>query len=230
MDLIIIASLQWNRPLDAPHSGFWKRYSLRGLFVAMTLCCVLLGLWSAFVNPFRQQAESLAVLRRLSVEVRTYPAQGAAWQRWLVTTMLGDDAFVEVEGIELRGPRIDDAAIKELSGLRQLRSLTLEQTGVTDAGLSVLKSMHDLQDLTLSYSLVTDRGIEQLKSLPKLATLKLTGTKITDALVPELAKFPALQTLYLRFTRVTDEGVAKLRELAPNCTVFHHALPNTNAP
>ena len=163
--------------MNTPRNGFWKRFSLRALFVMMTLCCVLLGLWSVFVNPFRRQAESLAALQRLPVEVTTYPARGTAWQRWLVTTMLGEDAFVEVDAIELRGPRIDDAVIKELSGLRRLRSLTLEQTEVTDAGLLVIGSMRQLQALTLTYSLVTDRGINRLKSLPELSTLKLTGTQ-----------------------------------------------------
>jgi hypothetical protein len=29
---------------------------------------------------------------------------------------------------------------------------------------------------------------------------------------------------------VTDEGAAKLRELAPDCAVYHHALANAKAP
>jgi hypothetical protein len=210
--------------LASPGPNFWKRFSLRGLFVLMTLCCLIMGMWSVFVEPFRRQAKSIATLSRSPVELTVLPAEGAAWQRWLVNTFLGEGAFVRVEGVELRGPAINDDVMNELAGLRQLQSLTLEQTQVTDAGLAVLRSMPHLQDLSLTYSLATDRSIDELKQLPRLANLKLTGTQITDASVPELAEFPALQTVFLRWTQVTDAGAEKLRELAPRCTVYHHQL------
>lgn len=205
----------------------WKRFSLRGLFVLMSVCCVVLGrLWSAYVNPYRRQAQSIAVLRRLPSDLTINPADGPAWQRWLVTTMLGEDTYVKVEAIALRGPRIDDDVMRELSGLHQLKSLVLEQTQVTDAGLSAVRSMRDLETLSLAYSLVTDRGIAELQSLPKLADLKLTGTQITDATVPELAKLPAAKVFFIRWTRISDVGADQLQAAAPQCAVYHQALSN----
>jgi hypothetical protein len=210
--------------LTTNRHDFWKRYSLRGLFVLMTLCCVILGLWSAYVHPFRRQANAIATLERLPVEVGFVSADGPAWQRWLVTTMLGDDAYVIVDKVELRGPNVNDEVVRELAGLDWLSSLSLEQTQVTDVGLGVLRSLHYVQDLSLTYSQVTDGGLEQLKQLPQLRYLKLTGTPITDGAVPTLADLPALQTLFVRWTRITDEGAGKLRELAPTCEVHHHEL------
>jgi hypothetical protein len=216
--------------LDTPRSGFWKRYSLRALFVVMTLSCVLLGLWAAVVDPYRLKAECVAALRRLPSEVTTRSANGAAWKRWLVTMVLGDEAFVDVDVVELRGPKVDDEMVAKLGAFPRLRSLTLDQTQTTDQGLAVLGSLDELEELTLTYSQATDLGVESLKGLPRLKVLRLTGTQITDASVPELAELPALETVFLRWTGVTDEGAAKLRELAPDCTVYHHALANAKAP
>ena len=72
----------------APRFTLWNRYSLRALFLLTTLCCVLLGLWSVYVEPFRRQARSIAAIQQYAAEVITEEADGPAWQRWLVTTML----------------------------------------------------------------------------------------------------------------------------------------------
>lgn len=209
-------------------NAFWKRFSLRALFVLTTLCCLLLGLWSAYVNPFRRQAQAVAALERLPVEIGVDVVEGPAWQRWLVTTTLGDDAYVSVNMVELRGPNVNDEVVRELAGLNWLTSLALEQTQVSNAGLSVLRSLPYLQELTLTYSQVTDDGLGQLQQLPHLQVLKLTGTPITDAAVPKLAEFPALQTLYIRWTQISDEGAAQLRGMAPNFDVYHHQLASTS--
>lgn len=204
--------------------SLWKRYSLRALFVVMTLCCVFLGVWSVYVAPFRRQASAMAALEKLPVELDVSAAEGPAWQRWLVTTMLGEDAYVFVAKVELRGPNINDEVAKKLAGLDWLESLALEGTQVTDAGLAVLRLLPHLEDLSLTYSQATDEGLAQLKHLPQLENLKLTGTSISDKGVPALAELPALRTLYIRWTRITDEGAAKIRKLLPQCEVYHHQL------
>lgn len=208
--------------------AFWKRYSLQALFVLMTLCCIVLGLWSVYVSPYRRQAQSIAALERLSTEVTTYPAEGTAFERWLVTTLVGQDAFLRVREVDLRGPAIDDAVVQNLAGLIGLKSLFLEQTHVTDAGLATIRSMSQLESLTLTYSLATGRGVARLKELPHLKYLRLTGTPLTDAVIPNLAAIPSLQALYLRWTGVSDAGAAKFRELAPGCAIFHAVLSDDN--
>jgi Leucine-rich repeat (LRR) protein len=211
-----------NMPTTARNS--WKRFSLRGLFVLMSICCIVLGLWTVYVNPFRQQARSISALVRVSANLNIEPADGPAWQRWLVTTLLGADSYVKIEDVQLRGPKIDDQVMGELDGLSQLRSLTLEQTQVTDTGFAVLDSMHGLRVLALSYSQISDRGIARLRSLPQLRELRLTGSRITDAAVPELAKLPAVKVLFLRWTDLTDAGAEELRAALPDCAVYHQAL------
>ena len=54
----------------------WKRFSLRSLFVLMTLLCLVFGTWAAYVNPYRLQANSLAVVNRLQGNAAQSPAEG----------------------------------------------------------------------------------------------------------------------------------------------------------
>jgi Leucine Rich repeat len=204
--------------------GRWSRFSLRGLFIVMTVCCVLLTLWSVYVNPFRRQAESMAALRPVSKSYSVKDFGGPAWHRWLVTKLLGEDSYAIVDDVSLRGLEIDDELMRKLGGLTLLRTLSLEQTQVTDAGLATLDSMRGLRSLSLSYSQITDRGIARLQSLPQLDRLALTGTRITDAAVPDLAKLPAVKILFLRWTDMTDDGAERLRALLPECSVYHEAL------
>ena len=66
---------------------------------------------------------------------------GPAWLRKL----LGDDLFVNVTKVDLRGSQVSDAGLKHLKGLTQLQELNLNDTKVSDAGLQHLKGLTQLQ-------------------------------------------------------------------------------------
>ncbi len=202
----------------------WRRFSLRTLFIVMTLCCLLFGVWAVYVNPYRLQQRSLAVVNNLQGNTGKAPAEGAGWQRWLVTTLLGDDAFQQVTEVELNGKKIDDATLRSLAGLIYLRKLSLDYTPVTDDSIATLRSMPKLQNVSLRYTNVSDRGAEQLATLPELRSAYLTGTKITDAAVPNLSKLGSLEELYIRWTRITNPAADRLASALPNCAIHHHAL------
>lgn len=202
----------------------WASFSLRTLFILTTLCCLVVGAWAVYVSPFRLEARSLAELKRLQGEFELQPAEGPGWHRWLVTTFLGKDGFVHVTKADLRNRKVDDAALRSLSGLTHLQDLQLDYTQVSDDGMSAVRSMRDLRRLSLRYTSVSDRSAEYLSALPNLETVHLTGAKMTDAAVDHLAKNPAMDELYIRWTRITNDGAARLAAALPNCAVHHHAL------
>jgi hypothetical protein len=203
---------------------YLKRYSLRTLFVLMTLCCLVFGAWAVYVNPYRQQQRSLAVVSRLQGAISQQPAEGPAWQVWLVTTMLGKDAFAQVTEVDLNHKNVTDADLRQLVGLIHLRKLALDYTGVSDDGIVALESMPRLQDVSLRYTNVADEGAAPLGRLPDLRTVHLTGTKITDAGIDALSNHPHITELYIRWTGITDAGAERLAAALPNCAVHHHAL------
>ena len=202
----------------------WKRFSLRSLFVLMTLCCLVFGLWAAYVNPYRLQANALALVNRLQGNAATSPAEGAAWNRWLVTAFLGDDAFVRVTEVDLAGRKVDDDDLRSLAGLILLKKLALDYTSVTDDGIAALRSMRDLEELSLRYTGVSDRGAAHIAALPKLKTMHLTGTELSDAAVDDLAQHDQLAELFIRWTHITSAGADRLAAALPDCAVHHHAL------
>ena len=202
----------------------FRRFSLRMLFVLMTTCCLLLGLWSVYIQPFRDQAQALAVVNKLQGEARFTSAPGPTWQRWLVSVMLGEERFIEVTHVTLAGRQVDDEALQSLVGLIHVHDLNLDRTEISDNGMAALSSMKDLDSLSLRYTDISDRAIPILSESPKLRELHLTGTKISDEAVETLAKLQPMRQLFIRWTRISDKGAQQLRQRMANCRIHHHAL------
>jgi Leucine Rich repeat len=202
----------------------FRRFSLRMLFVLMSICCLLLGLWSVYIQPFRDQAQALAVVNKLQGEAILTSAPGPAWQRWLVTVMLGEERFIEATQVSLAGRPVDDETLRSLAGLIHVRDLNLDGTEISDNGMAALRSMKDLDSLSLRYTNISDRAIPTLSESPKLRELHLTGTRISDKAVETLAKLHSLRQLFIRWTRISDNGAQQLRQRMANCRIHHHAL------
>ena len=201
-----------------------KRFSLRTMFVLTTLVCVVVGMWSVYVNPFRRQLQSLAAVDRLQGNSAKMAAAGPTWQKWLVTTFLGDDAYVYVTEVDLANQKVSDADLRSLTGLTHLEKLSLDYTQITDDGAVALRSMPALKNLSMRYTGISDRSAEYLAALPALTNVYLTGTKLTDAAIENLGKERAAKELYIRWTKISDEGATRLAAALPNCAVYHHAL------
>jgi hypothetical protein len=201
-----------------------KRFSLRSMFILMTLCCVVFGLWAVYVNPYRLQLRSLAAVNRLKGESLVKTAEGLAWHRWLVTTTLGDNSFVTVTAVNLAGRNVNDDAIRSLTGLVHLEELALDYTPITDEGLAALRSMPKLDRLSLRFTNVSDRGVDYLLALPNLRRVMLMGTKVSDDAIPKLSKLQEISELYIRWTGISNDGADRLRSALPKCAVYHHAL------
>jgi hypothetical protein len=207
----------------------WKRFSLRSLFVLMTLCCVMFGVWAVYVNPYRLQLQALAAVNALNGNSTPAQAEGPVWQRWLVTTLLGDDAFVRIVEVNLANRPVGDKSLQSLTDLRFLERLSLDYTQITDDGLVILRRIPALSDLTLRYTKVSDRGAQYLSALPNLQHLTLTGTQISDAAIDDLARLNRMTSMYIRWTRISNAGADHLRHALPNCEVNHHALTDAVA-
>jgi len=216
--------------MPTPHVANWTRFSLRSLFILMTAFCLLFGTWAAFVNPFRIQLRSLAVVNRLGGETLAEPADGKNWHRWLVNTMLGDGAFVHIVAVNLSGKNVDDDTLRSLTGLTHLQLLALDYTKISDDGLSSLRAMRDLDSLSLKFNNITDRGVPHLVALPKLRHAMLMGTRISDDGVPNLSRLPEVSDLFIRWTGISNAGADRLRAALPKCKIYHHALIHEAAP
>ena len=119
----------------------------------------------------------------------------------------------QLRTLNLWATKVTDAGLKGLAGLKQLQSLNLESTKVTGAGLKELAGLTQLQSLSLAGTQLTDAGLNELARLKQLQSLSLAGTQLTDAGLKELAGLKQLRTLSLWNTRVTDAGLKELAGL-----------------
>ena len=173
----------------------WFQFSLRTLLIAVTLVAGLLVAWRVYVEPYRRQRETVALIKELGGSYTTEPS-GPSWLRGL----FGDKTFQNIIRISLPG-KDRDAEIADLArhleGLASLRTLDLSLTDVTDAGLAYLNELTILHTLDLSLTDVSDAGLAHLKGLTNL------------------------QDLYLSLTDVTNAGVKELQMALPNCKIHH---------
>ena len=201
-----------------------SRYSLRTLLVAMAACCLVMGIWSIYVQPYRQQAASSKNLAELGVETVSVSANGPAWHRWLVESMVGDKAFVHVIRADLRNHPKPSAAIQSLAGLRHLTELYLDRCEIDADRAKLIGGLRELETLSLSYATLDDAEFAHLAPLTKLQVLYLTGNEVTGASASVLELMPALRQLYVRWTAFAEEDIRRIEKSMPNCHVFHHKL------
>ncbi len=220
-------SVEAIEPGRRPRLTCWRRFSLRGLLLLTTLCCILLGIWSVVIEPFRSQWAAIGAVADLKGTYKTELAEGSPWRRWLVTSVLGDDKFVQVTAVNLERTVAGDDTLALLGGLRELRELNLDRTRVTDKGLASLANLPRLQTLSLRYTQVTDDGLSILASLPEgLRVLALTGTRVTDASVQHF-EGRSIMDLYLRWTDLTPDGARRI-EGAMRRGAVHYAGGDSN--
>ncbi len=120
----------------------------------------------------------------------------------------------------LRGRKLADEELKQVSALKPIVWLNLSQTRITSAGLVHLRELEQLRWLHLEKTEVSDEGIQHVAGLPNLEYLNLYATNITDKTLDQLAACKNLKRLYLWQTAVTDAGVTRLKEALPQLKVI----------
>jgi hypothetical protein len=137
-----------------------------------------------------------------------------------------DRDLAELSGLKnlrwliLNNREITNAGMRHLSGLTNLEVLHLRGTAVGDEGLVHLSPLAKLRFLVLEGTAVTDAGMAHVSGLPKLEFLLLSRTSVTDAGLPHLSGLKNLKLLDLRTTFVTSQGIEKLQKALPRCNII----------
>ena len=167
--------------------------------------------------------EATDLVSTLGGTVTKQNASGPAWQEWLVTTWLGEGAFVEVNTLDLRKTKVTDDHLATVSALRYLREILLDRCSITDAGLKRLSGLNQLESVSVRYTQVSNAGLTTFSAMPSLECLRLTGTNIDDTGLLSISHLTSLTEVYARWTHVTPEGAAEIRNAIPKCVV--HVQP-----
>jgi hypothetical protein len=150
-------------------------------------------------------------------ELTTLDLSGLHLQQYALT--LPQRTEVRVRSLRLSSSKINDDALKQLSGMTSLRELWLGSTAVTGEGLKSLTWMANLEHLGLEGTGVGDPGLKELGGLKSLKSLNLQGSRVSDAGLVHLRDLRELRSLDLSGTDVTGNGVKVLRQALPNCAI-----------
>ncbi len=212
------------------------QFSLRGLFVAMSVAAILLGTAG---RTFQQRMAVMDVV-----------ANGGSPEGWFfeeknwLETHLGYDPFNKVQFLDVRAdqaipsllkhPEVfaeleqlsfcqgsSDASLRYASDFNKLPKLTsgaFYRTTPTDHGIQHLKDWTRVRSLFFNGSPFTDKGLAHLEKLPELESLTLIGDEgpgmsITDQGLTHIGKMSHLKLLSLTGIPITDAGLKDLRNL-----------------
>jgi len=204
----------------------WLQFSLRTLFVVVTVFCIWLGVITKKAREQRlaveairawggsvfYEHESLAARGggRAAAGVRRSDTPGPEWLRRLI----GDEYFFTVARVVGIGSTVDDAGLEAIGRLTDVQELNLNYTDVTDAGLEHLNGLTNLKKLYLNDPKITNAGLVHMKALTQLDTLHLNNTQVTDAGLEHLKGMTDLNVLSISDTKVTDAGLEHLTGFA----------------
>ncbi|RXK59910.1 hypothetical protein ESA94_12735 [Lacibacter luteus] len=107
----------------------------------------------------------------------------------------------------------NNGQIKELQKIKkQIVSLDLAKMPVEDADLKLIAEMENLRRLNLSFTNINGSGLGELKKLKFLHSIGLSGTKITAAHLEQLRSFPELKTVYVWNTAIAVNDIERLKQ------------------
>ena len=202
------------------------QFSIRGLLLLVTACCVALGI---AVSRVRTQQHAVSEIEAVYGEVfydfhETGPdgldlnrqSSDPAWLREL----LGPDALHDVVAVNLDSPAVTDATLKELRNLPALRRVFLFEASISNRGLDILKTLPKIRKLSIcSCPGIDDDALARLAGLGQVEHLDLQALSVTDAGLRHLKGNVGLRRISLDRLAVTEEGVAELRTALPNCVI-----------
>lgn len=91
---------------------------------------------------------------------------------------------------------------------------------INSAALRAVSQLNSLETLSLNQCPIADAELSRLQDLTELRHLDLAGTGITDAGVVYLFELKSLQSLNLCDTKVTEDGINEVRRVLPQVQVY----------
>jgi hypothetical protein len=173
------------------------RFSLRALFLAVTLIGIFIGL---AIQHARDRRAAIQAIDDLGGSYGVY-LLGPQWLR----DLSGDEKYFYDAGRVTLG--------STAAYYRSDRQATDDDMARVVTHLSVF--CH-LGHLDLTGSKISDVGVRPLRRLSRLKVLDLNATDISDG---GLAELQALRESNLVQTKVTQQGIDELRQALPNCTI-----------
>jgi len=217
----------------APASRPWLRFSLRKLFVLVTILGVALGWLAVLSNRARQQQASIDAVKRMHGFVHhDYEVPGDLIDDWWVReleqswlpkwflTGFGHEILhyvgeADIAALAKEDRSLFDPSLAWLDGFPRLRHLYLSGVPMNEAGLARVAQLTSLEKLQVGPTPLEDGDIAQLKNLTQLVYLEFNASSVSDKSLVAIGQLSQLKYLILNgdCSRITDRGIAELSNL-----------------
>ncbi|HEY5314804.1 MAG TPA: hypothetical protein VIK18_19880 [Pirellulales bacterium] len=139
----------------------------------------------------------------------------SVFRNW-TNACLGRDYARNVDFLQLsRFPKpAEDRKLALLSAFPRLRYLSLKADRLTDVGMRYISGLRELRWLSIEDApLVDDDAVACISDMSSLRMLRIVNASLTDDGLPAVAKLTELKGLSLLDTDVTDDGLVHLLHL-----------------
>ena len=181
---------------------FHFRFSLRTLFILVTIASVGFGTFMARIRGQRRIVDAICNSGgKVIYNSDRQPGSDMSLRAYLADPLVVSFHKANIDGdlitdlaelrhlqrLDLNECVISADALTRLGELQQITQLRLRRTNITDDDMLVVSHLTGLRELVLSGTPITDRGLAKLKSLTNLGVLFIDDTAVTDEGLPELS-------------------------------------------
>ena len=217
----------------------WFRFSLRTLFVPVTVLCVWLGFK---VNAARRQKEAVEAILKAGGTVQYdyqlspfFPRASVPWAHYfdgkavpsgppLLRKLFGDDCFRKVIIVKLDSKAIRESVLPQLNKLPYLENVYLTFVKIVSDGSNVSRQIQDsdlvalgqlsrLKLVEIFNANITCSSLAQLTQLRDLRVLTMVSAHIDDSSMELVGAMTQLEWLRVDYAEITDEGLKHLQRL-----------------
>lgn len=176
------------------------RFSLRTLFLVISLLCLVVLPVSLRVNRMRQQRAAIAEITRLG----GLTSREGGPEKITKVYFHGQCKLTDQDIAKL---------VPRLQYLPKLNFIYIENAPLSNKAVKDLCELNSLEHVFLMGAQITDDAVNDLRRLPKIKTLAFRGERFTDKSMRSLSEMDQLQQLCLSSPEITDLGILHLASL-----------------
>lgn len=136
----------------------------------------------------------------------------------LVLPLANGQNLIEVSAVNK--PGLNDEQVGLLKPLsEQIIWLKVGSTKITDKALKDISGLKNLRKLHLENTAITDAGLEALTDMPHLTYINLVGTKVTDNGLRKIAGLKGLKNVFVWQSAITEKGIQEIRKTHPHLEI-----------
>ena len=196
----------------------WYQFSLRMLFVLVTIACIGAG-WIAYRR--NEVAQRRAAAKNIEAIGGVFSMTGSesesGFHGW--DFLFGDDHYGRAHSIHLRMP-VFAAQLDYMAHFPQVEELHFEDGELSNGALGRIRHLRNLKLLDCGNATLTDEDFREIAEHTELEKLYTRNTKVTDKGLMYLAKLSHLTYLEVNGSQASAEGRDELERRLPHTYVF----------